>query len=326
MIKISQDILQIKNFSLSYKYREGKIKALDKINLSLEKGKTLGLVGESACGKTSLANAILQLLPDNAVVETGNIIFKGINLLSLSAKELRKYRWNGFSMVFQAAMNALAPVYKVGDQIMEVVQVHNPEINYMEAKERVEELFQLVGLDTLRINDYPHQYSGGMKQRAMIAMALACNPDLIIADEATTALDVIVQDRILKRLNMLKKGLGMSMIYISHDIAVITEVSDYVGVMYAGNLLEYGKTKSVFNSPLHPYTEGLMGCFPSVVGEKQELKVIAGEPPDLLNPPAACKFHPRCPYMTAECEKRKPPLVGKKDAESHFTYCWHPLV
>lgn len=325
MIDVAEPLLKIENLSLRYKTKHGYVEALNDINFQLEKGVSLGLVGESGCGKTTLANVILRLLPDNAEITGGKVYFRGKNLLELNKEEFRKYRWAKMSMIFQAAMNAMSPVYKVGDQIIEAIQLHNPDLSYNEAKKRVEELFDLVGLDVSRIDHYPHEYSGGMKQRAIIAMALACNPEIIIADEPTTALDVIVQDRILKRINEVRKKLNMSMIYISHDIAVIAEVSKYMGVMYAGELVEFGKTLDLFKSPVHHYTSGLMGSFPSIVGEKTELKVVPGEPPNLLNPPEGCKFHPRCPAATEKCKKESPPVYVSKKNSSHFARCWHPL-
>lgn len=322
---MNDTLLEIDNLSLKYRTKNGYVKALNNIMFKLQQGRALGLVGESGCGKTTLANAILKLLPENAEIVEGKVNFKGNNLLSLSEKKMRSYRWDGISMIFQAAMNAMSPVYKVGDQIIEAIQLHAPEVTYSEAREKVKDLFELVGLDTSRIDNYPHEYSGGMKQRAIIAMALACNPDLIIADEPTTALDVIVQDRILNRINQVREELGMSMIYISHDIAVIAEVSEVMGVMYAGDLVEFGPTTEIFENPFHPYTQGLMGSFPSIVGEKQELEVIPGEPPNLIDPPSGCKFHPRCSYATEKCEVERPPLYERKNGELHYTYCWHPL-
>ncbi|MEJ6949935.1 ABC transporter ATP-binding protein [Natronospora cellulosivora (SeqCode)] len=322
---MSEPILKVENLSLIYKTKKGNVNALNDINFEIEAGSSLGLVGESGCGKTTMASSIMQLLADNAEIKSGKIFFKGIDLLSLSEKELRKYRWNGFSMIFQAAMNAMAPVYTVGDQIIEAIQLHSPATTYTEAEKKVADLFDLVGLDPSRISHYPHEYSGGMKQRAVIAMALACDPDLIIADEPTTALDVIVQDRILKRINQVKEKLGMSMIYISHDIAVIAEVSKTMGVMYAGEMVEFGSTVSLFKKPIHPYTAGLMSSFPSIVGEKVELQVIPGEPPNLLQPPSGCKFHPRCKYASEKCKTETPPIYVSKEDNAHIAKCWHPL-
>ncbi len=322
---MAETILEIDNLSLRYKTKKGDVKALNRVSFQLEKGIALGLVGESGCGKTTLANAILRLLPDNAEITGGHIYFDKKDLLLLAEQELREYRWTKISMIFQAAMNALAPVYRVGDQIIEAIQNHAPEFTYSAAKERVQRLFEVVGLDCSRIDHYPHQYSGGMKQRAIIAMALACDPDLIIADEPTTALDVIVQDRILKRLNRVREELGMTMIYISHDIAVIAELTKVMGVMYAGELVEFGSTLSLFKEAIHPYTAGLMNSFPSIKGAKNQLSIIPGEPPNLLNPPAGCKFHPRCQYVTAQCRQVRPPLYRSPTEQQHFALCWHPL-
>jgi peptide/nickel transport system ATP-binding protein len=226
-------------------------------------------------------------------------------------------------MVFQAAMNSLNPVYKVGDQIIEALETHLPQLSAQDARRRVEDLFTLVGLDPKLVDQYPHEYSGGMRQRAVIAMALACHPDLIIADEPTTALDVIVQDSLLREMTELQKQLGMAMIYISHDIAVIAEVSDRIGVMYAGKLVEFGATEEIFHHPIHPYTRGLLSSFPSIIGPKRELVTLAGEPPDLIHPPSGCRFHPRCPFATDVCKEKVP--VYEEHRSGHYAACWHPL-
>ena len=233
---------------------------------------------------------------------------------------MRAYRWDRISMVFQAAMNSLDPVYRVGDQIIEALEAHYGTA-HQDAVERVRELFDLVSLDPSFIRRYPHEYSGGMRQRAIIAMALACEPDLMIADEPTTALDVIVQDRILREMRNIQRSLAMSMIYISHDMAVIAEVSDVVGVMYAGKLVEFGPTADVYARPIHPYTRALMSAFPSVRGEKHELTTLPGEPPDLLDPPRGCRFHPRCTYATDDCRTSAPPIVRHG---AHWAACWNP--
>jgi peptide/nickel transport system ATP-binding protein len=236
---------------------------------------------------------------------------------------MRKVRWREISMVFQAAMNALDPVYRVGEQIVEAMETHQQVRTNQQARQRVEELFALVGLDREMIDRYPHEYSGGMRQRAVIAMALACHPDLIVADEPTTALDVIVQDNLLREMTQLQKRLGMSMIYISHDIAVIAEVSDRIGVMYAGRLVELGSAEQVFKRPLHPYTFGLMSAFPSILGPKRELTTLPGEPPDLLHPPSGCRFHPRCPFATEACAREVPAF--RDVGGGHFVACDHPM-
>ncbi|RPJ52283.1 MAG: ABC transporter ATP-binding protein, partial [Chloroflexi bacterium] len=222
---------------MHYYTRAGEVSAVDNVSFTLQRGEAMGLVGESGCGKTSVATTLLRLLPDNARIKSGHIYLNGVDLIGLSEEEMRRIRWDKISMVFQAAMNTLNPVYRVGDQIIEALENHNEVSTNQEARQRVEELFRLVGLEREMIDRYPHEYSGGMRQRAIIAMALACHPDLIVADEPTTALDVIVQDKLLREMTELQKRLGMSMIYISHDIAVIAEVSDRIGVMYAGRLV-----------------------------------------------------------------------------------------
>jgi peptide/nickel transport system ATP-binding protein len=289
----------------------------------MRRGEAMGLVGESGCGKTSVATTLLRLLPDNALIKSGHVYLNGVDLLKLSEEEMRQVRWNKISMVFQAAMNALNPVYRVGDQIIEALENHNEVRTNQEARSRVEDLFRLVGLEREMIDRYPHEYSGGMRQRAIIAMALACHPDLIVADEPTTALDVIVQDNLLREMTELQKRLGMSMIYISHDIAVIAEVSDRIGVMYAGRLVELGSAAQVFKRPLHPYTYGLMSAFPSIIGPKRELTTLPGEPPDLLDPPSGCRFHPRCPFATETCRREVP--VFRDLGDGHFVACDHPM-
>jgi peptide/nickel transport system ATP-binding protein len=315
-------LLDVEDLTMHYTTKKGDVQAVDGVSFSLERGEALGLVGESGCGKTSIAICLLKLLPENAKILGGHVYFKGQDLIPLPEKEIRKVRWKGISMIFQAAMNSLNPVYKVGDQIIEAIRTHE-RVSEEAARERVIALFQLVGLDPERMNHYPHEYSGGMKQRAVIAMALACNPDIIIADEPTTALDVIVQDHILREMDKIREKLNMGMIYISHDIAVIAEVSDKIGVMYAGKMAEFADTVTIFKLPAHPYTHALMNAFPSLRGEKRELQTVVGEPPDLLNPPTGCRFHPRCPYATPICEKEEP--HWEQIEEGHFVACWNPL-
>jgi peptide/nickel transport system ATP-binding protein len=308
---------------MHYKTSKGEVSAVNNVSFSIKKGQSLGLVGESGCGKTSIAFSLIRLLPDNAVIKGGDILLDEENIVKMDQKELLKVRWKGISMVFQAAMNALNPIFTVGDQIVEAIQAHNNEINVNDARKEVAELFTLVGLDPQLIGRYPHEFSGGMRQRAVIAMALACHPKLIIADEPTTALDVIVQDRILTELKAIQKRLDMSMIYISHDISVIAEVSDRIGVMYAGRMAELADAEAVFKTPIHPYTYALMGAFPSIKGEKRELTTLPGEPPDLLNPPVGCRFHPRCPRATEQCRQEVPPFI--EHSPNHLAACWHPM-
>ena len=252
----------------------------------------LGLVGESGCGKSSVAISLMRLLPDNARLINGQVLFNGQDLMSMTEDELRRYRWRRISLIFQAAMNSLDPVYRVGDQVIEALEAHGLDRGRHENREKVAQLFQMVGLDPELMDRYPHEYSSGMRQRAFIAMALACEPDIIIADEPTTALDVVLQDLILRTLKNIQREHGMSMIYITHDMGVVAEVSDRVGVMYAGKLVEFGDTGGVFRNPIHPYTAALMASFPRVDGERRPLVTLPGEPPSLIDPPPGLPVSP----------------------------------
>jgi peptide/nickel transport system ATP-binding protein len=316
-------LLSVHNLTMNYQTRKGPVSAIDGVSFELHQGESFGLVGESGCGKTSMAMALLRLLPDNARVLNGEILIEGADLLKMSEAQVRDVRWARIAMVFQAAMNALDPVYTVGDQILEAIYRHQPAIDQEEARQRVARLFQLVGIDPKMAARYPHEFSGGMRQRAVIAMALACSPALIIADEPTTALDVIVQDQVLRELRRIQKALNMGMIYISHDIAVIAEVADRIGVMYAGKMVEIASCNAIFKSPRHPYTAALMTSFPSIRGPKIHLTALGGEPPDLLHPPEGCRFHPRCPRALEKCHKEVPPLTGS--SPDHLAACWNPV-
>lgn len=321
-------LLSVQDLTIHYKVSSGWVKAVENASIDLDSGETLGLVGESGSGKTTLAYAITQLLPKNAYVKGGRIFFQGKDLLKISLKEdgtldifneeIRKIRWKEISMIFQAALNAFNPVYTVGDQIVEAIMAHK-DIEYEQARKEVEKLYEFIGIPKDRIDNYPHEYSGGMKQRAMIAMALALRPKLVLADEPTTALDVITQDRILLEIQKLQKETGISMILITHDVSVVAEISNKVAVMYAGKIVEKGGTVEVFKHYAHPYTEGLMASFPTIVGEKRRLASIPGSPPDLVNPPKGCRFHPRCPYAKDICMEQEPPMI--EISPGHFTAC-----
>lgn len=316
-------VLQVKDLTMHYTTRKGDVSAVDDVSFEIAKGESLGLVGESGCGKTSVALSLLKLLPENATFKKGQVCLDGLDIVPLSEEQMQDVRWQRISMVFQAAMNSLNPVYRVGDQIVEAIERHWRHYSPQQARARVAELFQLVGLDPKLQDRYPHEFSGGMRQRAVIAMSLACDPDLIIADEPTTALDVIVQDQVLRELRRIQKQLNMSMIYISHDIAVIAEVSDRIAVMYAGRMAELADAVDIFKRPLHPYTYALMSAFPSIKGPRQELVALGGEPPDLLFPPTGCRFHPRCPRATQKCMVEQPPFADM--GGRHFVACWHPM-
>ena len=318
----TEPVLRVVDLSLSYLTRQGPVQAVQSVSFELGRGQSLGLVGESGCGKTSIANCLMRLLPDNGRLTAGQVVLEGQDLLALSEEEMRHFRWRRMAMVFQAAMNALDPVYRVGQQVVEAIEAHGMEETATDARERSARLFRMVGLDPQLMDRYPHEFSGGMRQRAVIAMALACDPAVIIADEPTTALDVIVQDRILRELKSVQQELRMGMIYISHDIGVVAEVTDRIGVMYAGRLVELGDTADVFRAPMHPYTAALMSSFPSISGEKHELETLPGEPPNLANPPTGCPFHPRCAYATEECRREFP---QQSQRGSQWAACWHPL-
>lgn len=315
-------VLEVVDLSLRYQTRQGEVQAVEGVSFELAQGQSLGLVGESGCGKTSVATCLMRLLPENARLAGGQIRLAGTDLLQLDEEDMRGYRWRRVAMVFQAAMNSLDPVHRVGQQVIEAIEAHGMETTVADARERVARLFRMVGLDPQLMDRYPHEFSGGMRQRAVIAMALSCDPDLIIADEPTTALDVIVQDRILRELKVVQQELRMGMIYISHDIGVVAEVTDRIGVMYAGRLVELGDTADVFRLPMHPYTAALMSSFPSVHGERAPLSNLAGEPPNLIAPPSGCPFHPRCPHADETCRAEFPPPATRGD---HWAACWHPL-
>ena len=317
-----EPLLSVKNLVMNYEVKTGMVSAVEDVSFDLRRGESLGIVGESGCGKTSVALTLMRLAPKNARVMGGEITLDGEELLSLSDEQMRLRLWNDISMVFQGAMNSWNPVYKVGDQIREAMDLHwDPKPSAPEARARIAELFNLVGINPEMADRYPHEFSGGMKQRAVIAMALSCSPKIIIADEPTTALDVIVQEQILEELRSIQHELDMSIIYISHDIAVIAEITDYIAVMYAGKLVEIGPTADVFARPRHPYTWLILSSTPSITGPRRQLAPLVGEPPDLQDPPSGCRFHPRCPYATEQCGTEEPPLA--EIAPGHQIACWN---
>lgn len=301
-----EPLLKVENLKMYYETIRGYVKAVDEVSFDVKKRESLGLAGESGCGKTSTALAILRLLPSNAKIIEGSITFAGEDIVNMSESEVReKIRWKRISMIFQGAMNALHPTYKIGYQIVEGIIKHE-DVDKKEALERAGKLLELVGMESEKINRYPHELSGGMKQRAVTAMALACNPDLVIADEPTTALDVIVQAQVLKAFKELQNKLDISWMLITHDLSMIAETCTKIAIMYAGKIAEYGDVVHIFKEPLHPYTEKLIAAFPSILGPKTELSSIPGSPPDLLNPPPGCRFHPRCSYAMEICKTKEP--------------------
>ena len=295
------NILEVKNLNMSYRTIDGAVEAAIDVSFTVKEGESFGIVGESGCGKTSVAMSLLQLQADNGKITNGEIVFDGRNIVGLNESELRDVRWSGISIVFQGAMNSWNPVVKIGEQIREAIREHYPDKTKEENTDKINELFDIVGLDSSIADRYPHELSGGMKQRAVIALALSCDPKLIIADEPTTALDVVIQDQILNEIRKVQDILGLSLIYISHDIAVIAEMTDNMAVMYAGRIVEKGPTKEVFENPRHSYTQSLLASTPSVVGDKIKLKSLDGEPPSLINEQIGCSFAPRCPNKNTSC-------------------------
>jgi len=314
-------VLQLDNLTTNYKTSRGWVKAAENVNFEIEKGQALGLVGESGCGKTTVALSILKILPQGGRIRGGRIVFDGQDLVPLTDGEMRKIRWKGISIVFQGSMNELNPVFKVGDQIVEAIRLHEPNVSKQDAYRRAEGLFEMVGVEPSRIRNYPHEFSGGMRQRALIAMALASNPKVLVADEPGTALDVIVQAQVLQLMRSLKEKLGLSMLMISHDLSIVAEVCERVAIMYAGRVVEYGDVEAIFKEPLHPYTQGLIGAFPSIEEKRKKLTSIPGQPPDLLNPPKGCRFNPRCPYAMDVC-KEKDPQLQKVGSGDHYVSCF----
>jgi oligopeptide/dipeptide ABC transporter ATP-binding protein len=325
MIGENHYLLKIRNLHTYFFLDEGVLKAVDGIDLDLREGETLGIVGESGCGKSVTALSILQLIPSPpGKIVKGEIYFEGDDLLALSESEMRRIRGRSISMIFQEPMTCLNPVFQVGDQISEILRLHEG-VSRKEAWERSIEMLRRVGIPSpeRRVREYPHHLSGGMRQRAMIAMAMACNPKLMIADEPTTALDVTIQAQILELMTHLKKEKAMSLILITHNLGVIAETVQNVMVMYAGRIVEYADVRSIFVNPKHPYTQGLLNSIPRVDRDdtkKERLEAIPGLVPSLLNLPAGCKFFERCKYVFDPCAAEEPPL--RESDSGHFVRCW----
>jgi len=312
-------LLEVDSLKVYFSTIRGYVRAVDGVSFEIEKGEAFGLAGESGCGKTTTALSILRLLPSNGEIKGGKILFDGVDIVKLDEETLRKeIRWKRISIVFQGAMNALNPVFTIGDQIVEAILAHE-DVTKAKALSRTKKLLKLVGLSPMLVKRYPHELSGGMKQRVMIAMALACNPDLVIADEPTTALDVIVQAQILNLIKDLRRKLNLSAILISHDLSIIAELCDKVAIMYAGKIVEMGTVYQIFKNPRHPYTRGLIQSFPNIRAPKSEFKSIPGAPPNLLHPPPGCRFHPRCPYAKQVCKEEEPEMVEVEPG--HFVAC-----
>lgn len=316
-------ILSLKDVVSEYTQGGEVIHAVNGVSLDLRKGSALGLVGETGAGKTTIAKTILRILPDpGGRMVSGSIKMDGVELTELSDDDMRHYRGDRIAMIFQDPMTALNPLMTVGDQIMEIIQIHDREIKHEEAEKRAAEMLELVGIPAERSVEYPHQFSGGMKQRVVIAMALACNPEIILADEPTTALDVTIQAQVLDLIKELREKYQTSMILITHDLGVVAETCEDVAVIYAGEIIEYGTKRDIFKNPSHPYTLGLFGSLPNMQERTARLKPIQGMPPDPANLPTGCKFHERCERATEAC---KTAAVGLTElTPGHFCRCLKP--
>ena len=315
-------VLEVRDLRTHFVTDDGVVKAVAGVSFDVKAGETLGIVGESGCGKSVTSLSILRLIPNPpGRIAGGQILFKGTNLLDLNDAQMRKIRGNDISMIFQEPMTSLNPVYTCGEQIMEAVILHQ-KVGRAEAKTRAIEMLRLVGIPSpeQRVDEYPHQLSGGMRQRVMIAMALSCQPEVLIADEPTTALDVTIQAQILALLNRLQEEMGMAILLITHDLGVVAETCDRVAVMYAGHVVEYAVVEEIFEKPRMPYTTGLLGSIPKLGEEKERLRVIPGNVPNPAEFPPGCTFHPRCPVAIEPCRVENPPL--EEIRPRHWARCW----
>jgi oligopeptide/dipeptide ABC transporter ATP-binding protein len=301
-------LLEVKNLKTYFRTTKGIMKAVDDVSFELASGEALGLVGESGCGKTTCALSIAKLLPKEGYIESGEILLNGEDMAGLSEKEIRVHRWKDVSIVFQGAMNALNPVMTVGRQIAEAIELHD-RLDKPAALQKAADMLELVEIPRDRVNRYPHEFSGGMKQRAMIAMALACNSKVVIGDEPTTALDVMIQAQILDLLEKLRKQVDMGLILITHDLSILSETCDRIAVMYAGKIVETGTADDLFRDAQHPYTQKLTACFPDIYSKKVIPQGIEGFPPNLIDPPIGCRFHPRCEHAMEICRQVEPKTI-----------------
>ena len=314
-------LLEVKDLRTSYSTYKGIVRAIDGASLSLKRGESLGVAGESGCGKTTLALSIMRLLPPNGKVNAGEIIYDGNDILKMDEAEFRKdVSWQHISYVFQGSMNALNPLQKVCDQIVEAIMLHE-KTTKKEAIARCIELMELIDISPKRMNDYPFELSGGMKQRIMIAMSLACHPSIVILDEPVTGLDVIVSSHIMALIKELRTKMNLSTMLISHNLSVIAETCDSVTILYAGQIVEYSDAVSIFEYPVHPYARALIHSFPSLHGERTRVEELKGSVPNLIKPPTGCRFHPRCPYACDICRKEEPEL--REVSKNHFVRCYH---
>lgn len=313
-------LLEVDHLTIDYKTRRGIVRAVNDVSFSMKKGETLGLVGESGSGKSTLGLSLVRLVPFPGVIRSGHIRVEKKDIVSLRDKEMRSIRGSKIAFVFQDPMTSLNPVKRIGDHFIEFLRTHTPHISKKEALKRAKNILDELGIPNERINDYPHQFSGGMRQRIMIGLAIALNPSLVIADEPTTALDVIVQDKILGILKDLSRAHDMALILITHDLSIVLERCDNIFVMYAGHQVEYGKSEELYRDPKHPYTQKLLQSIPNIELADQKLDAIPGSPPDLLNLPKGCPFWPRCPHVMAICRIKVPPIISL--GSGHLVKCF----
>jgi peptide/nickel transport system ATP-binding protein len=316
-IPMGQPLLKVSGLKVYYHISQGIVKAVDDIDFTVNCGEFVGLSGESGCGKTTTAMTLLKILPREGVIEGGQALFNNRDILSMKTKEIQAFRWQEISMIFQGAMNSLNPVHRVIDQMVNAMQIHQ-RMPKDKAREIAIDLIESVGIDKSRARAYPHELSGGMKQRLMIALALVLHPPLVIADEPTTALDVMIQAQILDLFKQLRQRTSLSLLIITHDLSVLAETCDKIIIMYAGKIVEEAATEILFNEPAHPYTRKLISSFPSILADK-EIDFIPGNPPDLIDPPVGCNFHPRCDYAIDICKTEDPPLT---DEGGHKVACF----
>lgn len=323
MSEIEKKFLSVEDLAVEYTSDGEAVHAVNGVSFQLDRGRTLGLVGETGAGKTTIAKAIMRILQEPpASIKSGRVLLDGVDLLELDRKDMYGIRGNKISMIFQDPMTSLNPVHKIGEQISEVVAIHNPKMTKAQAKQQAIEMLERVGIPAERYDEYPHQFSGGMKQRVVIAMALACNPELLLADEPTSALDVTIQAEVLAMIKKLRDEYDTAMIMITHDLGIVAQVCDDVAIVYAGEILEYGSKEEIFTYRYHPYTVGLFGAIPQLDVRVRRLSAIKGLPPDPTKLPEGCHFHPRCPYATEECKCGKIPFQEVRPG--HFCRCIHP--
>src|SRR5437764_2643560 len=311
---VPEPLLEVSDLSVDYLTETADVRAVDQVSFSVEPGEFLGIVGESGCGKSTLLFAVAQLLSPPGAVVGGTVIFRGSDMVRLTRDELKSMRWRDYSVVMQSAMNALNPMKSIGAQFKDTLEAHD-DVSGAQIDTRSAEVLELVGIDPAHLRSFPHQLSGGMRQRAMIAMALLFTPQLVIMDEPTSALDVVAQRSLMSKIKELQRRLGFAVIFVTHDMSVVSRYSDRMMVMYAGQIAESAQTETIFRRPLHPYTRGLMDAFPSVRGPRRELAGLPGAPPDLARPPAGCRFHPRCGDVMPACVSNEPDLYAVDDAD-----------